>query len=181
MGIIRSFEPGDRCRYDFDLCACARGWAQVDTAQDAAGFATWSSAIGRTVLTLPNAMSPAPSATPTRHSPPPRVRSIAGTGITVPAPHRSIPASISGQGRRSGRSGWRAFWVLPAAVLGLSSTGTSVLRSLSGCRCNARPAFCVLRDPLQRGGACRNCQNARPKDCVHSRVDDKKTRIDIAD
>jgi len=30
MKIIRSFEPGDRYRYDFDLCSCARGWVQVD-------------------------------------------------------------------------------------------------------------------------------------------------------
>ena len=34
MKIIRSFEPGDRYRYDFNVCSCARGWAQVDTAQD---------------------------------------------------------------------------------------------------------------------------------------------------
>jgi hypothetical protein len=33
MKIIRSFEPGDRYRFDFDLCSCVRGWAQVDTAQ----------------------------------------------------------------------------------------------------------------------------------------------------
>jgi len=25
MKIIRSFEPGDRYRYDFGLCTCARG------------------------------------------------------------------------------------------------------------------------------------------------------------
>ena len=30
MKIIRSFEPGDRYPYDFDLCTCARGWAQVE-------------------------------------------------------------------------------------------------------------------------------------------------------
>jgi hypothetical protein len=24
MKIIRSFEPGDRYRFDFDLCSCAR-------------------------------------------------------------------------------------------------------------------------------------------------------------
>lgn len=26
MNIIRSFEPGDRYRYDFDLCTCAWGY-----------------------------------------------------------------------------------------------------------------------------------------------------------
>lgn len=50
MKIIRSFEPGDRYRYDFDLCSCARGWAQVDTAQDASWFGTWASPAERTIL-----------------------------------------------------------------------------------------------------------------------------------
>lgn len=50
MKIIRSFEPGDRYRYDFDLCTCARGWAQVDTAQDASWFGTWASPAERTIL-----------------------------------------------------------------------------------------------------------------------------------
>lgn len=40
---IGRFEPGDRYRYDFDLCTCARRWAQVDTAQDASWFGTWAS------------------------------------------------------------------------------------------------------------------------------------------
>jgi hypothetical protein len=43
MKIIRRFQPGDRYRFDFDLCSCARGWAQVDTAQDASRFGTWAS------------------------------------------------------------------------------------------------------------------------------------------
>jgi hypothetical protein len=50
MKIIRSFEPGDRYRYDFNLCSCARGWAQVDTAQDASWFGTWGSPTERTIL-----------------------------------------------------------------------------------------------------------------------------------
>jgi hypothetical protein len=50
MKIIRSFEPGEHYRYDFDLCTCARGWAQVDTAQDASWFGTWSSPAARTIL-----------------------------------------------------------------------------------------------------------------------------------
>lgn len=40
MKVVGSFEPGDRYRYDFDLCSCARGWAQADTAQDASWFGT---------------------------------------------------------------------------------------------------------------------------------------------
>ena len=50
MKIIRTFEPGDRYHYDFDICSCARGWAQVDTAQDAAWFGTWASPSERTIL-----------------------------------------------------------------------------------------------------------------------------------
>ena len=50
MKIIRSFEPGDRYQYDFVLCTCARGWAQVDTAQDASWFGTWASPTERTIL-----------------------------------------------------------------------------------------------------------------------------------
>ncbi len=30
--MIHSFEPGDRYRCDFDICLCAQGLAQVDTA-----------------------------------------------------------------------------------------------------------------------------------------------------
>lgn len=29
MRTIRSFEPGDRYRYDVDLCSCARGRARI--------------------------------------------------------------------------------------------------------------------------------------------------------
>lgn len=50
MKIIRSFEPGDRYRYDFGICSPARGWAQVDTAQDAPWFGTWVSPAERTIL-----------------------------------------------------------------------------------------------------------------------------------
>jgi hypothetical protein len=49
MKIIRSFEPGDRYRYHFDLCSCTRGWAQVDTAQDASWFGTWASPAERKI------------------------------------------------------------------------------------------------------------------------------------
>jgi len=50
MKIIRSFEPGDRYRYNFDLCSFARGWAQIDSAQDASWFGTWASPAERTIL-----------------------------------------------------------------------------------------------------------------------------------
>ena len=50
MKIIHTFEPGDRYRYDFNLRSCARGWAQVDTGQDASWFGTWASPSERTIL-----------------------------------------------------------------------------------------------------------------------------------
>ncbi len=50
MKIIRTFEPGDRYRYDCDLCSCDRGWAQVDSAQDASWFGTWASPGERTIV-----------------------------------------------------------------------------------------------------------------------------------
>ena len=42
MKITREFAPADRYLYDFGLCSCANGWAQVDTAQDASYFGTWA-------------------------------------------------------------------------------------------------------------------------------------------
>lgn len=50
MKINRSFAPGDRYLYDFNLCTDAKGWAQVDTRQDAAWFGTWASPSERRVL-----------------------------------------------------------------------------------------------------------------------------------
>ncbi|MCA3438191.1 MAG: hypothetical protein INF48_12820 [Rhodobacter sp.] len=50
MPKLRSFEPGGRYRFSFDLCSCARGWAQVGTAQDAPWFGTWASLAERTIL-----------------------------------------------------------------------------------------------------------------------------------
>ena len=46
----RSFEPSGHRRFDFDLCVCARGWAQVDTVLDASWFGTWASPAERTIL-----------------------------------------------------------------------------------------------------------------------------------
>jgi hypothetical protein len=40
--ITRGFEVfGDRYKYDFKLCTSARGWAQLDTKQDASYFGNW--------------------------------------------------------------------------------------------------------------------------------------------
>jgi hypothetical protein len=42
MKITREICPGDRYVYDFGLCSYEKGWAQVDTAQDALYFGTWA-------------------------------------------------------------------------------------------------------------------------------------------
>ena len=42
MKITREFCPGDRYVFDFGLCSHEKGWAQVDTAQDASYFGTWA-------------------------------------------------------------------------------------------------------------------------------------------
>jgi hypothetical protein len=41
--IERGFSPADRYLYDFKLCTIERGWAQVDTSQDASYYGTWIS------------------------------------------------------------------------------------------------------------------------------------------
>lgn len=45
MKITREFCPGDRYVYDFGLCSYEKGWAQVDTAQDASYFGTWANPV----------------------------------------------------------------------------------------------------------------------------------------
>ena len=45
MKITREFCPGDRYVYDFGLCNHEKGWAQVDTAQDASYFGKWAKAL----------------------------------------------------------------------------------------------------------------------------------------
>lgn len=41
--ITHGFEPmGDRYKYDFRQCTSDKGWAQVDTKQDASYFGTWA-------------------------------------------------------------------------------------------------------------------------------------------
>ena len=51
MKITREFAPADRYLYDFGPCSAAKGWAQVDTEQDAAYFGTWANPIELKVFT----------------------------------------------------------------------------------------------------------------------------------
>lgn len=39
--VQREFLPSDRYQYDFITCTTAKGWAQVDTRQDASYFGQW--------------------------------------------------------------------------------------------------------------------------------------------
>jgi hypothetical protein len=39
--IIRDFLPADRYLFDFRKCTYEKGWAQVDTSQDASYFGQW--------------------------------------------------------------------------------------------------------------------------------------------
>src|SRR5215813_2869335 len=48
---INSFRPADRYLYDFKLLTYARGWAQVDTKQDASYFGTWTNPERREIFT----------------------------------------------------------------------------------------------------------------------------------
>jgi hypothetical protein len=43
-------EASDRYVFDFQLCTYERGWAQIDTSQDASYFGTWCSPGERKVL-----------------------------------------------------------------------------------------------------------------------------------
>ena len=40
--VIRDFAPGSRYVYDFGMCSSKRGFAQVDTSQDASYYGTWA-------------------------------------------------------------------------------------------------------------------------------------------
>ena len=42
MKTKRSFAQCDRYKFDFDICSPSKGWAQVDTDQDASYFGTWA-------------------------------------------------------------------------------------------------------------------------------------------
>lgn len=39
---VTQFAPADRYLYDFGACTYAKGWAQVDTKQDASYYGTWT-------------------------------------------------------------------------------------------------------------------------------------------
>lgn len=43
MKIIREFSPTDRYEFDFGVCSPKKGFAQVDTEQDASYYGTWAS------------------------------------------------------------------------------------------------------------------------------------------
>ena len=51
MTTTREFCPADRYVYDFGLCHFKKGWAQVDTSEDAPWFGTWASPSRRAILT----------------------------------------------------------------------------------------------------------------------------------
>jgi hypothetical protein len=42
MKITREHKPADRYTYDFGLCSCREGWAQIDTDRDAHYFGLWA-------------------------------------------------------------------------------------------------------------------------------------------
>lgn len=48
---ITEFAPADRYIYDFKHCTYARGWAQIDTTQDASYYGTWTNPITREIFT----------------------------------------------------------------------------------------------------------------------------------
>lgn len=50
MKTIRDFAPADRYVYDFGPCSYDKGFAQIDTAQDASYFGTWASPSRRMVV-----------------------------------------------------------------------------------------------------------------------------------
>jgi hypothetical protein len=39
--LTRDFAPADRYLYDFKLLTSGKGWAQLDTRQDASYYGTW--------------------------------------------------------------------------------------------------------------------------------------------
>src|SRR5678809_1577262 len=48
--ITRSFCPADRYLYDFKLCTIEKGWAQIDTSQDASYFGQWVNPLKREIF-----------------------------------------------------------------------------------------------------------------------------------
>ncbi len=49
--ITRGFEAmSDRYKYDFRLCTAAKGWAQLDTRQDASYYGNWINPLTRQLM-----------------------------------------------------------------------------------------------------------------------------------
>lgn len=48
---INEFCPADRYIYDFRFCTYEKGWAQIDTRQDAAYYGTWTNPERREIFT----------------------------------------------------------------------------------------------------------------------------------
>jgi hypothetical protein len=48
--ITRGFLPTDRYLYDFKLCTTGKGWAQIDTSQDASYYGQWINPVEREIL-----------------------------------------------------------------------------------------------------------------------------------
>jgi hypothetical protein len=49
--MVRSFQPCDRYVFDFELCTAERGFAQIDTSQDAFYYGMWCNPFERKVVT----------------------------------------------------------------------------------------------------------------------------------
>lgn len=47
---ITEFAPADRYVYDFRACTYSKGWAQIDTRQDASYYGTWTNPTTREIF-----------------------------------------------------------------------------------------------------------------------------------
>src|SRR6185503_3161642 len=45
--VTREFAPADRYLYDFRACTADKGWAQLDTRQDASYYGNWINPVSR--------------------------------------------------------------------------------------------------------------------------------------
>ena len=50
MTITESFNPSDRYKFDFVFCTTEKGYAQVDSSQDAHYFGTWANPFKREIV-----------------------------------------------------------------------------------------------------------------------------------
>jgi hypothetical protein len=50
MKTTRAFQDADRYIFDFDICNFKKGWAQVDTSQDASYYGNWANPITLTLM-----------------------------------------------------------------------------------------------------------------------------------